>query len=83
MLYVTDMLLCCVCCWQHGIGLGSFNIMMNELIKALFHAKVSQDVIFFRVGTSGGLGQYLCSYFLSVNLYLHPSALYFVIIPVM
>ena len=42
MLYVTDMLLCCVCCWQHGIGLGSFNIMMNEIIKALFHAKVSQ-----------------------------------------
>ena len=43
--------------------------MMNEIIKALFHAQVSQNVVFFRVGTSGGVGRTRLSS--SFILFLH------------
>lgn len=42
---------------QHGIGIPSISIILNELIKLLHYAN-ARDVIFFRVGTSGGLGEY-------------------------
>jgi len=40
---------------SHGIGMSSFSIMMHELIKSLHYAE-AQDVSFFRLGTSGGIG---------------------------
>ena len=42
--------------FQHGIGAGSFSVVMHELIKLLHHAKAT-DVCFFRLGTSGGIGK--------------------------
>ena len=35
------------------------SIILNELIKLLHYAD-AKDVIFFRVGTSGGLGEQNC-----------------------
>jgi len=42
-------------CVNHGMGVPSLSIMLIEVIKLLYHAHC-KDVIFFRIGTSGGLG---------------------------
>ncbi len=41
---------------QHGIGMPSFSVMMHELFKILYHADAT-DVVFYRIGTCGGLGK--------------------------
>ncbi len=41
---------------SHGMGVPSISILLNELIRLLQHAGASRDVVFVRVGTSGGLG---------------------------
>lgn len=40
---------------NHGMGTSSINILLNELIKLMYHAKC-KDPIFIRIGTSGGIG---------------------------
>lgn len=40
---------------SHGMGIPSVGILLHEVIKLMYHAKV-QDPIFFRIGTSGGVG---------------------------
>ncbi|KAJ8683252.1 hypothetical protein QAD02_019044 [Eretmocerus hayati] len=40
---------------SHGIGVPSLQILMHELIKLMYYAKV-KDPVFFRIGTSGGIG---------------------------
>ncbi|GAB1609359.1 uridine phosphorylase 1-like [Argonauta hians] len=40
---------------NHGIGIPSLSIVLQEVGKLLFHAGCS-DVTFFRLGTCGGLG---------------------------
>lgn len=40
---------------NHGIGVNSLSVVMNELLKLLYHASAT-DVTFFRIGTCGGLG---------------------------
>lgn len=40
---------------SHGMGIPSINILLHELIKLMHHAKCN-DPIFFRIGTSGGIG---------------------------
>lgn len=40
---------------SHGMGVPSLSILLHELIKLMWHAKV-QDPIFFRIGTCGGIG---------------------------
>jgi len=40
---------------QHGMGMPSVGILLHETIKLMFHAKVV-DPVFFRIGTSGGIG---------------------------
>lgn len=40
---------------QHGMGIPSVSILLHEIIKLMYHAKVS-DPIFFRIGTCGGIG---------------------------
>lgn len=40
---------------SHGMGTPSVSILLNELIKLMYHAKVKRPV-FFRIGTSGGIG---------------------------
>lgn len=40
---------------SHGMGSPSLAIIFHEIFKLLHHAECS-DVIFFRIGTSGGLG---------------------------
>ncbi|KAK6181039.1 hypothetical protein SNE40_008982 [Patella caerulea] len=40
---------------SHGMGIPSLSIIFHEILKLLFHAG-SSDVMFFRIGTSGGLG---------------------------
>lgn len=42
---------------QHGMGVPSISIMLHELIKLLHHAQC-RDVVLFRLGTSGGVGNY-------------------------
>lgn len=41
--------------FQHGIGVPSFTVVFHELVKLMHHANV-KDPIFFRIGTSGGIG---------------------------
>ena len=41
---------------QHGMGVPSIAIMLNELIKLLHHAQCT-DVTIIRIGTSGGIGK--------------------------
>lgn len=43
---------------QHGMGVASLSIMLNELLKLLHYAACS-NVQVFRVGTSGGLGEWI------------------------
>lgn len=40
--------------FQHGIGIPSMTILLQEVIKLLHYAK-AKDPIIFRIGTSGGL----------------------------
>uniref|UniRef100_A0A7E4VY66 PNP_UDP_1 domain-containing protein n=1 Tax=Panagrellus redivivus TaxID=6233 RepID=A0A7E4VY66_PANRE len=40
---------------NHGMGVPSMSIMLNEVIKLLHYAEAS-DVSFIRIGTSGGVG---------------------------
>lgn len=40
---------------QHGMGIPSVGILLHEIIKLMYHAKV-KDPIFFRIGTCGGIG---------------------------
>ncbi|KAK6617702.1 hypothetical protein RUM44_005290 [Polyplax serrata] len=40
---------------SHGMGIPSVGILLHELIKLMYHAKV-KDPIFFRIGTCGGIG---------------------------
>nr|XP_032521829.1 uridine phosphorylase 1-like [Danaus plexippus plexippus] len=39
---------------NHGMGVPSMTILLQEIIKMLFYAK-AKDPIFFRIGTCGGL----------------------------
>nr|XP_039267724.1 uridine phosphorylase 2-like [Styela clava] len=41
---------------SHGIGTASLSVVLHEVLKLLYYAKCKNDVEFFRVGTSGGLG---------------------------
>lgn len=38
------------------MGVPSISIMLHELIKLLHHAQC-RDVVLFRLGTSGGIGE--------------------------
>lgn len=40
---------------SHGIGCPSISVLLNEIMKLLYHAEC-RDVTFFRVGTCGGIG---------------------------
>lgn len=40
---------------NHGMGMPSMSILLHELAKLLHYAKAT-DVVFIRMGTSGGLG---------------------------
>ncbi|XP_015174382.1 PREDICTED: uridine phosphorylase 1 isoform X2 [Polistes dominula] len=40
---------------SHGMGIPSVGILLHEIIKLMYHAKV-KDPIFFRIGTCGGIG---------------------------
>ncbi|KAB0800660.1 hypothetical protein PPYR_06399 [Photinus pyralis] len=40
---------------SHGMGVPSISILLHEIIKLMYHAKV-KDPIFFRIGTCGGIG---------------------------
>lgn len=44
-----------VLCINHGIGTASLSVMLAEVFKILHYAKC-ENVTFFRVGTSGGVG---------------------------
>lgn len=37
------------------MGIPSVGILLHEVIKLMYHARV-KDPIFFRIGTSGGIG---------------------------
>ena len=37
------------------MGIPSIGILLHEVIKLMYHAKV-KDPIFFRIGTCGGVG---------------------------
>ena len=37
------------------MGIPSVGILLHEVIKLMFHARV-RDPIFFRIGTCGGIG---------------------------
>lgn len=37
------------------MGIPSVSILLHEVIKLMYHARVS-DPIFFRIGTCGGIG---------------------------
>ncbi|CAL7933641.1 unnamed protein product [Xylocopa violacea] len=39
---------------SHGMGVPSVGILLHEVIKLMYHAKV-KDPIFFRIGTCGGI----------------------------
>ena len=41
--------------FQHGIGVPSLQILLHEIIKLMYYAKV-RNPVFFRIGTSGGIG---------------------------
>ncbi|XP_026479462.1 uridine phosphorylase 1-like [Ctenocephalides felis] len=40
---------------SHGMGVPSVGILLHELIKLMYHARV-KDPVFFRIGTCGGIG---------------------------
>lgn len=37
------------------MGISSISILLHEIIKLMYYAK-AKDPVFFRIGTSGGLG---------------------------
>lgn len=37
------------------MGIPSVGILLHEVIKLMYHARV-KDPVFFRIGTSGGIG---------------------------
>lgn len=39
---------------SHGMGISSLSILMHEMIKLIYYAR-AKNVIFFRIGTCGGL----------------------------
>ena len=43
---------------QHGMGMPSMSILLHEIIKVLYYVKAT-DAIIIRIGTSGGLGQFM------------------------
>lgn len=45
----------CLLSGQHGMGIPSVGILLHEVIKLMYHARV-KDPIFFRIGTCGGIG---------------------------
>jgi len=45
-----------VLCVNHGIGVPSMSVMLHEVFKLLAHAECDKNVVFFRLGTSGGIG---------------------------
>ena len=40
---------------QHGMGMPSVGILLHEMIKLMYHARVKNPT-FFRLGTCGGIG---------------------------
>lgn len=40
---------------SHGMGIPSVGILLHEVIKLMYHARV-KDPVFFRLGTCGGIG---------------------------
>ncbi|XP_044761506.1 uridine phosphorylase 1 isoform X2 [Coccinella septempunctata] len=40
---------------SHGMGVPSIGILLHEIIKLMYHARV-RNPIFFRIGTCGGVG---------------------------
>lgn len=40
---------------SHGMGVPSLSILLHEITKLMYHARV-RDPIFIRIGTSGGIG---------------------------
>ncbi|XP_043478753.1 uridine phosphorylase 1-like isoform X1 [Leptopilina heterotoma] len=40
---------------SHGMGIPSVGILLHEIIKLMYHARV-KDPVFFRLGTCGGIG---------------------------
>jgi uridine phosphorylase len=40
---------------SHGMGIPSIGILLHEVIKLMYHARV-RDPVFFRIGTCGGIG---------------------------
>lgn len=44
-----------IICVNHGMGCPSLSILMHEITKLLRHAQ-AENVIYIRIGTSGGLG---------------------------
>ncbi|XP_026753462.1 uridine phosphorylase 1-like [Galleria mellonella] len=61
--------------FNHGIGIPSMTIALQEVIKMLFYAK-AKNPIFFRIGTCGGLGVEAGSVVISkwgLNGYLNKS----------
>ncbi|XP_076173157.1 uridine phosphorylase 1-like [Ptiloglossa arizonensis] len=40
---------------SHGIGIASLGVLLHEIMKLMYHAKV-KDPVFFRIGTCGGIG---------------------------
>lgn len=40
---------------SHGMGVPSISILLHEIIKLMYHARV-KDPVFFRIGTCGGIG---------------------------
>ena len=43
---------------NHGIGCPSLSILLNEILKLLHYADCT-DVTFFRIGTCGGIGEFI------------------------
>ncbi|KAK3107906.1 hypothetical protein FSP39_024898 [Pinctada imbricata] len=40
---------------SHGIGIPSLSVVFNEIVKLVYYAGC-KDVVFFRIGTCGGIG---------------------------
>ncbi|XP_012289046.1 uridine phosphorylase 1 isoform X1 [Orussus abietinus] len=40
---------------SHGMGIPSVGILLHEVIKLMYHARI-KDPVFFRIGTCGGIG---------------------------
>uniref|UniRef100_A0A0A9YS89 Uridine phosphorylase 1 n=1 Tax=Lygus hesperus TaxID=30085 RepID=A0A0A9YS89_LYGHE len=45
----------CVICVSHQMGMASVSILLNEITKLLAYAE-AKDVVYLRLGTSGGIG---------------------------